>query len=336
VYYMKRFFVTGIARDKEYDLTQGKPGSRVVYFTANPNGEAEVIRVQLKPALHLKKIEVTKDLSELTVKSRTARGNVLTKYEVKSITLKQKGRSTLGGRKVWFDPDVLRINYDGQGTYLGEFVDEDRILVITTAGDYYLTTFDLTAHFDKNIRIIEKFRPEKVWSLVQWNAELGYYYGKRFTLDAQFKPQRMTGDSDESRIILLSDREDAVFRIRFADGREPSELLMQDFIEAKSPRAKGKRLTTLEVEAVEDITPEPEPEPEDDPESGQEPEESPDAEPETEPADSEPAGRDHPEETAPAAQAAQEQTSMVADVPFTVSVEVPESSRPVDDQLSLF
>ncbi len=118
VYYMKRFYVTGVARDKEYDLTQGKAGSRVVYFTANPNGEAEVIKVALKPALHLKKLEVSKDLSELAVKSRSARGNLLTKYDVKTITLKQKGRSTLGGRKVWFDPDILRINYDAQGIYL--------------------------------------------------------------------------------------------------------------------------------------------------------------------------------------------------------------------------
>ena len=144
IYYMKRFAVTGVARDKEYDLTQGKAGSRVMYFTANPNGEAEIIKIQLKPALHIKKLDVVKDLSELAIKSRTARGNVLTKYEVKSITLKQKGHSTLGGRKVWFDPDVLRLNYDGQGMYLGEFADDDRILGITNNGGYYLTNIDLS------------------------------------------------------------------------------------------------------------------------------------------------------------------------------------------------
>ena len=155
IYYMKRFHVTGVARDKEYDLTQGKPGSKVVYFTANPNGEAEIIRVALKPQLHLKKVEVLKDLSELAVKNRGAMGNVLTKFEVKSITLKQKGHSTLGGRKVWFDADVLRVNYDEQGTYLGEFDDDDRILVITTEGNYYLNNFDPTAHFDNNILRIE-------------------------------------------------------------------------------------------------------------------------------------------------------------------------------------
>ena len=260
VYYMKRFNVMGVSRDKEYDLTQGKPGSKVIYFTANPNGEAEVIRVALKPALHLKKMEVCKDLSELAVKSRSARGNVLTKYEVKSITLKQKGHSTLGGRKVWFDPDVLRINYDAQGNYLGEFWDEDRILVITTAGEYYLIPLDPTAHFDRNILRIEKFDPDKVWSLALWNADQKYYYAKRFSLadDAGFKPQSMVGDNKDSHIVLLSDREEATFRVRFADEtREPMDVVMADFIDAKSPKAKGKRLTTLEVAKIEDITPEP-------------------------------------------------------------------------------
>lgn len=258
VYYMKRFNVTGVSRDKDYDVTQGKPGSKIVYFTANPNGEAEVIRVLLKPALHLKKAEATKDLSELAVKSRTARGNLLTKFEVKSITLKQKGHSTLGGRKVWFDPDVLRINYDGQGTYLGEFGDEDRVLVITTEGDYCLTTFDLTAHFDQNILRIEKFDAEKVWTLAMWNADQGYYYAKRFALDATAKTQNMLGDNKESRIVLLTDSPEPVFRIVFADeNREAQELAMAEFIDEKSPKAKGKRLSTLDIRAIEDITPAP-------------------------------------------------------------------------------
>ena len=272
-YFMKRFNVTGVTRDKEYDLTQGKAGSKVVYFTANPNGEAEVIRVALKPALHLKKLEVCKDLSELAVKSRTARGNVLTKYEVKSITLKQKGHSTLGGRKVWFDPDVLRVNYDEHGIYLGEFWDEDRILVLTTDGTYYATTFDLTAHFGENILRIEKLDADKIWSLVQWNGEQKYYYGKRFRFDdANAKIQSFLGDDNESRMVVISDRAEATFRITFKDPkRDPLEILMADFIDEKSPQAKGKRITTLEVDKIEDITPEPEPEPEE-PEEVEEPE----------------------------------------------------------------
>ena len=303
IYYMKRFAVTGVARDKEYDLTQGKPQSRVMYFTANPNGEAEVIKIQLKPALHLKKMEVIKDLSELAIKSRTARGNVLTKYDVKSITLKQKGHSTLGGRKVWFDPDILRLNYDGQGMYLGEFTDDDRILVITNNGGYYLTNFDLTAHFDQNIWRIEKFDSEKVWSLAMWNADLGYFYGKRFVMDAQTKLQNMLGENSDSKMTILTDRDEALFRITFADeNRPPIEVLMSEFIEAKSPKAKGKRFSTLDIAKIEDITPEPE----------------------------------VIEEVAEDDNADEEEAAPIVDVPFTISNEVPEDSKPVDEQLSLF
>lgn len=315
--FMKRFAVTGVARDKEYDLTQGKAGSRVMYFTANPNGEAEVIKVQLKPALHLKKLEVIKDLSELAIKSRTARGNVLTKYEVKSITLKQKGHSTLGGRKVWFDPDILRLNYDGQGIYLGEFVEEERILVITKNGDYYLTTFELTAHFDQNILRIEKFDSDKVWSLAMWNADLGYYYGKRFQLDAQLKSQNMLGENSDSKIALLSDREEAIFRITFVDDTKPDmEVLMSEFIDSKSPKAKGKRFSTLDVAKIEDITPEPEVIEEENSEESDE----------TNGQEGESDGVEDKEQ----------EMQPVVDVPFTITNEVPEDSKPIDEQLSLF
>lgn len=320
VYFMKRFFVTGVARDKEYDLTQGKAGSKVVYFTSNPNGEAEVIRVALKPAIHLKKLEVNKDLSELAVKSRSARGNVLTKFDVKSITLKQKGRSTLGGRKVWFDPDILRINYDGQGMYLGEFQDEDRVLVLMKNGDYFLNTFEETAHFEQDWLRIEKFRPEKIWSVALWNAELGYFYGKRFQLDATVKVQNFLGDHDDSKLVVINDREEAVFRVVFKDDfREPLELIMADFIDVKSPKAKGKRISTLDITAIEDITPEPEPEPEE-PEETEEPEQE--SESEQKPA---------------AEEAKQQEQAPVNDVPLIITnTELPEDSKPVDEQLSLF
>jgi len=315
IYFMKRFAVTGVARDKEYDLTQGKAGSRVMYFTANPNGEAEVIKIQLKPALHLKKLEVIKDLSELSIKSRTARGNLLTKYEVKAITLKQKGHSTLGGRKVWFDPDVLRLNYDGQGTYLGEFVEDDRILVITNNGGYYLTNFDLTAHFDQNIWRIEKFNSEKVWSLAMWNADLNYYYGKRFQLDAQAKLQNMLGENSDSKMTILTDREDAIFRITFVDDTKMAvEVNMSEFIEAKSPKAKGKRFSTLDIAKIEDITPEPEV---------------------MDDTDEEPVSPVEDDEE-PASTTSSSEPNNVVDVPFTITNEVPEDSKPIDEQLSLF
>ena len=312
IYFMKRFAVTGVARDKEYDLTQGKPGSRVMYFTANPNGEAEIIKILLKPALHIKKLEVIKDLSELAIKSRTARGNVLTKYEVKSITLKQKGHSTLGGRKVWFDPDVLRLNYDGQGMYLGEFVEEDRILVINTNGDYYLTTFELTAHFDQNIWRIEKFDRDKVWSLAMWNADLGFYYGKRFQLDAQLKVQNMLGENNESKVVVLSDREEAQVRISFTDETKPEmDILMSEFIDVKSPKAKGKRFSTLDIANIEDITPEPEVFEED-------------------------IENEEEEVAETLSNEITVETQPIVDVPFTITNEIPEDSKPVDEQLSLF
>ena len=324
---MKRFCVTGVARDKEYDLTQGKAGSRVVYFTANPNGEAEVIRVALKPALHLKKLEVCKDLSELAVKSRSARGNLLTKYDVKSITLKQKGRSTLGGRKVWFDPDVLRINYDAQGMYLGEFQDDDRVLVVMQNGDYFLNTFEETAHFEQGWLRIEKFNPDKIWSVALWNAELGYYYGKRFQLDATPKTQNFLGDNSDSKLVAINDREEAVFRVTFKDEfRAPLDLIMAEFIDSKSPKAKGKRISTLDIASIVDITPEPEPEPDPEPETDPEPE--PESDPEKE---SENTPDPEPESSDPSAY-----VERVSEVPLIITNEVPEDSKPLDEQLSLF
>ena len=326
VYFMKRFNVTGVAKDKEYDLTQGKPGSRVVYFTANPNGEAEVIRVLHKPAPNIKKLEIIKDLSELAVKSRTARGNVLTKNDVKTITLKQKGHSTLGGRKVWFDADVLRVNYDEHGTYLGEFWDEDRILVITKEGEYYTTSFDLTAHFEDNIYIIEKWNPDKVWSLIQWNGEQNYYYGKRFRLeDANAKVQSLIGDDKASRMTLLSDRSEALFKITFADDKkEPLELLMADFIDEKSPKAKGKRISTMEITKIEDITPEPEPEPEPEVEEV-EPEPTPEQESVPEPAPEQEVNQKVQE------QPEKEETTSIDIDGVTMTIE-----KPKDTQLNLF
>jgi len=338
-YYWKRFFVTGMARDKEYDLTQGKAGSRVVYFTANANGEAETVRVQLKPAPHLKKDDYTMDFSELAIKSRYARGNVFTKYDVKSVSLRSKGVSTLGGRKVWFDPDILRINYDGQGTYLGEFQSEDHVLVITKAGNYFLNTFEPTAHFDDNILRVEKFRPDKVWSLAFFDADQNYYYGKRFQLDATVKAQNFLGENPMSFIVHLSDREEAVFRIEFVDeAKADLEVVMADFIGVKSPKAKGKRFTTLDIAKILDITPA-------EPEQEQEPEEP----EELEPLDAEVQQEDTPaenteskpkEEPAPKPEEPQPQSAPEVDVPFEIISNMPEDSMPFqadeDGQLSLF
>ena len=325
VYYMKRFNVTGVAKDKEYDLTQGKPGSKVVYFTANPNGEAEVIKVSLKPNQHLKKTELVKDLSELAVKGRTSRGNLLTKYDIKSISLKAKGHSTLGGRSVWFDPDILRINYDGHGMYLGDFTEDDRVLVIMKNGDYMLTTFEETAHFEPEWLRIEKFNPDKVWSLVLWNAELGYYYAKRFIFDATFKPQNMLGENDESRIEWLNDSEDATFLVHYQDeNREDLTLVMAEFIEPKSPKAKGKRITTLDIASIEDITPINEDSAEDGAEGNSEDENGASGHSDDVDVDEDEDEKEIKKETP------------IMDVPLTITNEVPEDSQPVDNQLTLF
>ncbi|MBQ2441460.1 MAG: DNA gyrase/topoisomerase IV subunit A, partial [Paludibacteraceae bacterium] len=257
-YFIKRFAVTGMTRDKEYDLTQGKPNSKVIYFSVNPNGEAETIKVLLKPTLRLRNTKLIKDFKSIEVKGRASRGNILSKHEIKSIILDKKGGSTLGGRQVWYDPDVLRLNYDGLGKYLGEFAEDDKILVINKKGGYYLTSFDLTAHFDDDVLVIEKYDANKVWSLAMWNEELGFYYGKRFLIDETTKVQNMLGEDENSRIVVLSDREEATFLIHFQDNKRPEEtVVMSEFIDVKSTQAKGKRLTTYPVESIEDITPEP-------------------------------------------------------------------------------
>ena len=204
-YFIKRFNVTSVTRDREYDLTQGTPGSRVVYFTANPNGEAEIIKVTLEPS-EVKKgsIFLDKDFSQILIKGRSSKGNLLTKKSIHRIGLKSHGHSTLGGRKVWFDPDVNRLNYDDHGTLLGEFYDDDQILVILKNGDYYLTNFDANNHYEDNIAIIEKYDPTKVWTAVLFDADnAGYPYMKRFEMEATKRKQNYLGDNPASKQVLL-------------------------------------------------------------------------------------------------------------------------------------
>ena len=199
---IKRFNVTSVTRDKEYDLTQGTPGSKIMYFTANPNGEAEIIKVTLEPQPKLKKIFIEKDFSEIIIKGRASKGNLLTKYTVHRISLKSLGHSTLGGRKVWFDPDVNRLNYDEHGRLLGEFNDDDQILVILKNGDYYLTNFDLNNHYEANILRIEKYAVDKVWTAALFDADnAGYPYVKRFQMEATKRKQNYMGENEASQLI---------------------------------------------------------------------------------------------------------------------------------------
>lgn len=258
IYYMKRFAVTGVTRDKEYNLTQGLPGSKVMWFSANPNGEAEVVKVTLKPKLRLKTLQFDIDFAKLAIKGKQSQGNLVTKNEVHRFSLKEHGASTLGGREVWFDPDVLRLNYDGRGRLLGEFMGDDLVLVIQKNGEYYTTGFEATNHYDDNILRIEKFRPKQVWTAILFDADQGYPYIKRFMFEPSARKQRFIGDNERSSVILLSDTPHARFEVRFAapdDFREPLIVDAENFIGLKSFKAKGKRLVTYALDTVTEIEP---------------------------------------------------------------------------------
>ena len=258
-YYIKRFNITSITRDREYDITQGNPGSRIVYFTANPNGEAEIIKVTLKPNPHIKKISFEKDFSEINIKGRQSMGNILSKNDVHKIVLKQRGGSTLGGRKVWFDPDVLRLNYDERGQYLGEFHSDDLILIVMENGDFYTTNFDLNNHYESGIRIIEKFDPNKVWSAALYDADQqGYPYLKRFPFEASARKLNFMGENKQSQLILLTDIVYPRIQVNFGGNdsfREALEIDAEEFIGIKSYKAKGKRITTFTVENINELEP---------------------------------------------------------------------------------
>ena len=257
--YIKRFNVTSMTRDKEYDLTQGTEGSRVMYFTANPNGEAEVIKVTLDPSQNIKRVFLIKDFSDIIIKGRASKGNLLTKYQVTRIGLKSHGHSTLGGRKVWFDPDVNRLNYDDHGQMLGEFFDDDQILVILSNGDYYLTNFDLNNHYESNILRIEKYDADKVWTAVLYDADnQGYPYLKRFQMDATKKKQNWLSDNPASQLLLLTDTPYPRLQVTYggADAfRGSEEIDAEQFIAVKGYKAKGKRLTTYALESIEELEP---------------------------------------------------------------------------------
>ena len=257
--YIKRFNVPTVTRDREYDLTQGTPGSKVLYFTANPNGEAEVIKVTLESGPTIKNIFLTRDFSQVLIKGRTSRGNILSKKPVHRISLKSHGHSTLGGRKVWYDPDVNRLNYDDHGTFLGEFNDEDSILIVLENGDFYITNFDVNNHYEDNIKIIEKWDPTKIWSAVLYDADnQGYPYIKRFTMDAIKKKQNYIGDNPNSQLILLTDQPYPLIRVVLGGldaHREPMEIDLEEFIAVKGFKAKGKRITTCHIETIEKLEP---------------------------------------------------------------------------------
>ena len=263
--YIKRFAVTSIVRDREYDVTLGTPESRISYFSANPNGEAEIIKVTLKPNPRVRRIIFERDFSEISIKGRQAQGVILTRLPVHKIALKQRGGSTLGGRKVWFDRDVLRLNYDGRGEYLGEFQSDDTILVVLNTGEFYTTSFDVSNHYESNVSIVEKFDPNKVWTAVLYDADQqNYPYLKRFCFENTSRKQNYLGDNKATRLILLTDEYYPRFEIIFGGHdsfRETMIIDAEEFIAVKGYKAKGKRITTYTIETVNELEPTRFPEP---------------------------------------------------------------------------
>ncbi|MCF0203084.1 MAG: DNA gyrase/topoisomerase IV subunit A, partial [Bacteroidaceae bacterium] len=254
-FYMKRFNVVGITRDKEYDLTQGKPGSLVKWFTANANGEAEVIKVTHEFTPKLKKVIFEKDFREVAIKGKTAMGVILSKNNINRITLKSAGLSTLGGRKVWFDRDVNRINYDSHGDLLGEFHEGDMILVVLSSGEFYMTNFDANNHYEDNILRLEKFVRGKVWTAVVRDADQGgRCYLKRFAFECTKRHQSITGDNPKSALVLLTDEYYPLLKVVYRDINNYEGVLeidAEEFVGVKGFKAKGKRMYAGDVVGVE-------------------------------------------------------------------------------------
>ncbi len=262
--YMKRFNVTSITRDKEYDLTAGSKGSEVLYFTANPNGEAETVTVFLRALQKLRKLKFEVDFSDLAIKGRGAKGNIATKYPVKKIELKEEGISTLAARKIWFDETVNRLNADGRGNLLGQFKGDDRILEITQSGHYRLLSFDLSTHFDEDMIHLEKFRPEQPVSAIYFDGEKQLYYVKRFLPELSDKKEIFISESEGSFLEVVSTesipRVEVVYRKRGGVQKDPDEIVLSEFIAVKGMKAQGNQLTKEAVKQVNMLEPlEPEP-----------------------------------------------------------------------------
>lgn len=256
--YVKRFAVTGITRDKEYNLTQGKAGSSILYFSANPNGEAEVLKVMLKPKPRIRNVVFDFDFSTLTIKGRASMGNILAKTEIHKVILKRKGASTLGGCKIWFEPEILRLNQDGRGEYLGEFKGNDQILVINSKGETFTTGYDLEIHYDENYLKIEKFDPHKVWTAIYWDGEQAFYYIKRFKIEASSKPVLFIAEHPKSKLIRISDEDHPRFEVIYGGDdkwRTKEEIDAAEFIGEKGIKAKGRRLAVYQVGKINELEP---------------------------------------------------------------------------------
>ncbi len=258
--YIKRFAVTGVTRDKEYDISKGTKGSKVLYFTANPNGEAEIVNIQLKPHSKLRKLTFDLDFAEIAIKGRGSQGNIVSKYPLKKVSFKNAGVSTLAGRKIWFDDVLRRLNADERGRYLGEFDGDDKILLVYPDGSYEFSSFDLSNHFDSNVLRMEKFIPEHVYTAVHQDGKSGTYYVKRFKFDDQPIGKRISfiNEAPGSKLTVLTNGTEPVARVNLLKGKtqtpETLEQPLNEIIDIKGMRAQGNRLSFHTVKKVKLIT----------------------------------------------------------------------------------
>lgn len=269
IYYAKRFAVTGITRDKEYDLTMGTKGSSVMWFTANRNAEAENLKIYLRPRPNIKKLVIDYNFAELGIKGRASRGNVVSKNPIKSISQTGKAVSTIGGKDIWFDSDIQRLNEDSRGIHLGQFGTNDKVLAIYTDGSYHTTSTDLSSRYQGELLRIEKLDPNKVWSVIYWDGEAKSFYIKRFSLEASDDVVSLISDSKGSYFVAIVDDRHPQMLLTFSgknEGREPEVVNVEEFIAKKGVGAKGKRVSSFVVGKAEfieglhlpedDITPE--------------------------------------------------------------------------------
>ena len=252
---MKRCAIKGVTRDREYAITKGTPGSRILYMSVNPNGEAEVLKIMFKQRTRLKKAIVDLDFSKLAIKGRSSQGNLFSRYAIHKIQVKERGASTLAGQNIWFDEDVMRLNTDGRGRLLGEFQGDDKIIVFTSKGQYYTTGYDTGHHFPEDTIRVEKYAPDRIYSVAYYDADSRYYYLKRFAAEASDnRMQSFIDDSNpRSRMTALSADRYPQLEITYggAHRTRPADLVdVEQFIGVKSHRAKGKRLTTYDVASL--------------------------------------------------------------------------------------
>ncbi|MCD7970860.1 MAG: DNA gyrase/topoisomerase IV subunit A [Alistipes sp.] len=256
---MKRCAIKSITRDREYDLTKGTPKSEILYMSVNPNGEAEVLKVYFRPRPRLKKCIVDLDFSTLAIKGRQSQGNLFSRYGIQKIVLKEAGTSTLGGQNIWYDEQVRRLNTDGHGELLGEFAGNDRIMVITSSGKYYTTGFELTHHFPDDTLHVEKYDPDRIYSVAYYDADQKFYYLKRFTAPLSDRTVSFVDDENpKNKMVAISEDYAPVLEITFGGrhaSRPPEQVDAETFIGVKSAKAKGKRLTTLDVSKIKFIEP---------------------------------------------------------------------------------